>query len=117
MAGDSMRINGKAKHAKAVSKVRFPYRLVPLDMGGTKHVVDEDVETALLSFDPSDERADLLGLEMVDGNGDAAAARAVDQFRRLLDRFRAIHFRTRCSRRAPGHVNGCAGGAELNRDA
>jgi len=67
--------------------------------------VDEDVEAALLRVDPPHQRLDLRRLEMVDRDGDAAAAGVVDQRRGLLDSSPAGRTRAPPGRRTTGAVD------------
>jgi hypothetical protein len=72
---DQMRVHAKTEHAQAVLEVVLPDGLVPLfEILSAPHVVDEDVETALLRADASDQRFDLVRDEMIDLNSDAVAA-------------------------------------------
>ena len=64
---------------------------------GAPDVVHEDVQGALLALDPRHERAHLVGDEVVDLDGDAAAARRVDERRGLLDRLGPVHLRALAS--------------------
>ena len=100
-----------------MSSVGLPDRLVPLHRGGAPDVVHEDVQRALLGVDARDQRAHLLGHEVVDLDRDAAAAGRVDERGGLLDRLRPVHLRPLRARRAPGAVDGRAGRAELHGDA
>jgi hypothetical protein len=80
-----------------------------LHPGEAEDVVDQNVEPALLTLDAFDQRAHLGRHEMIDPHRNAAAARLIDQRRRLLDGFRPVHLRAPALARAAGAVDGGAG--------
>ena len=79
MAGDGVRVDRQPQRAQPVVQVRFPDRLVPLDLGRAPDVVHQDVEPPLLALDAAHQRADLLRHEMVHLDRDPAAAGLVDR--------------------------------------
>jgi hypothetical protein len=91
VAGDRVRVDAKTQQMESVVQIGLPYRLVPLHLGQAEDVVDEDVQRALLAIDARDQRADLVGDEMIDSNSDATPSGRIDESGGLLNRFRAIH--------------------------
>ena len=71
----------------------------------------------MVGVDALDERAHLLGLEVVDPDGDPAPARRVDERGGLLDRLGTVVLRARRGGAAAGAVDGGAGLAERDGDA
>ena len=84
---------------------------------GAPDVVHENVQAALFAFDPSHQRAHLLGHEMVDPDCDPTATGLVHERRGLFDRLGSVHFRSLRPGCSPGDVDGRAGRAQLHGDA
>jgi hypothetical protein len=69
----------------------LPHGHIPLYQAlATPHVVDEHVQAALLAVDAPNQVAHLIGLQMVDPDGDALPAPLVDEVGRLFDRLGTI---------------------------
>ena len=116
MTRDRVRIDRQAQQVQAVIEIRFPDRLVPFDLRRAEDVVDQDVQPALLALDARDERPDLLRIQMVHLDRNAATAGSVDESGGFLDRLGSIHLRALATGRASGAVNRGAACAELNCD-
>jgi hypothetical protein len=117
VAGNRVCVHRQSQRAQPMLQVRFPYRLVPLDLGRTEYVIHNDVQAALLALDPSHERAHLIRHEMVDTKRNSVAAGFVYQRGGLFDGFWSVHLRARGSRRAPGTVHSGSARAQFDRDS
>src|SRR5439155_23182855 len=111
-----------AKGTQALVQVMLPDRLVPirgptLEFLSTPDVVDEHVDVAVLCSDLIGEHTHLLGVEMVDGQGDANAAQLRDQLGRLLDRFSTVVLGAMRACAAAGADDGRASFAKRRSDA
>jgi hypothetical protein len=82
----------------------------------TPDIVHENVQSALFFLDSSDQRAHLVGHEMVNLDGDPAPARLIHKMCGLFDRFWPIHFRSLGSRCSTGDVNRRSSRAQLHSD-
>ena len=62
-----MRVDPLARPAQAAVEIVLPQRLVPFGIAvAPEHVIDKDVQTAALLFDPVHQVRDLVGIVVVD---------------------------------------------------
>ena len=92
MRRHQMRLDTEPQDPQALLQVELPDRRVPLrwpalQYFGAPDVVDEHVDTAVLTTDTFGQRRDLRRFKMVDGDSDALAAEPGHKVGRLLDRF------------------------------
>jgi hypothetical protein len=71
------------------------------------------MKSVLFGFDARDERANLLGHEMIDLDRYAAPSGLLHKRRGFLDRLRPVHLRSLCAGRPPGNVDGRSGRPQL----
>ena len=95
----------------------LPERLSELgERIASPHIVDENVQAALLPADPLEELLDLLRPRVVDTHVDAFAAPLGDMLGGLFDRFRPAFCRRFAANAATGAVDGSSGLTERARD-
>jgi hypothetical protein len=117
VGGDQMRIDTEPEHVQAVLKIMLPDGLVPFhELLSAPHVVDKDVKPARFGADFLNQPFDLVGDAMIDPDGDAPAARSLDELCRFLDGFRPAIFGWVIACCPPGHVDRCAGRAQFDGD-
>ena len=117
VAGDGVGLDREPQEPESVVEVVLPDRAVPFEeVLAAPDVVDEDVEAALLVRDAVDEGADLCGVEVVGGYGDALAAGLGDEVGGVLDGLGAVVLGAPGTGGAAGDVDRGAGRAEFHRD-
>jgi hypothetical protein len=118
VGGDEVGVEGEAQQPQPALEVVLPERRAPLEeVLGAPDVVDEHVEAAVVGVDALDEPRHLVGVQVVDRDGDALAAGRGDQLGGLLDRLRAVDLGAPLARAAARRVDGRARLAQRHRDA
>ncbi len=117
VTGDRVGLDRQPEEMQAVVEIRLPDRLVPLDLGRAEDVVDQEVEAAVVGSNPSDQRANLVGHQVIDRDGDPSSARLGHERSGFFDRLRPIHFRALGAGGSAGDVHRRSGGAQLDRNA
>ena len=112
-----MRLDTEAQDSQSLLEVVLPQRGVPLARPAFEHlsppnVVDQYVDVPVRPMNVVSQPFHLTGVEVIDDPGNASPAETCDQFRCLLDRFRAVVVRAPRAWRAcaaPGTDDGGAG--------
>src|SRR2546427_13276836 len=103
----------------ASRRMRRPVPLcrAPLEQLATPDVVDEHIDVAMVFSEPLGERADLRGIEMVDGDRDPGASETRDELGRFFDSLRTVIVRSHGSSTATRAHDRRAGLAQGGRNA
>jgi hypothetical protein len=113
-----MGLHGQPEQPQAVVEVVLPQRRIPLEqLLAAPDVVDQHVEAVRLRVDAGHQRGDPGRVEVVDDDGDPAAAGGGHQLRGLLDGLGAAVLGGAPGGAAAGAPDGRAGRAEGHGDA
>src|SRR4029453_2860363 len=97
---DEMRFNRESEYWKPFFEAvlpdwRVPLRRAALQKFSAPDIVDEDVDVTVISLNLIAQAFDLVGLEMIDGDGHADASEGGHELSGLFNRFRAVVLGTR----------------------